>query len=347
MSAFSAAIDVHATVSFDFGSDAYRRLHTRAGRSAFADPDWLIPLYAILAPALDVMPLVVEGRDADGELAFVVPLVRRTIDGETRIEFASLGVTDYVAPLVALDRRAAIRADRDLAGRFRDAIGAEPVLIRRVRDDALCLWEGFIGAEPQMLAMGAHAIVFGTPYREWRRASFGTRRAAELDRKARRLADLGPVRLDIVEGEEARAALLAAQAFRRGRFSSDPLQQGHGFDFYAPVATEGARSGLARTYRLSVGGAVAAVVFGLIEAGRFLYLLLGADYEHFGRCSPGMVALDLVMADWAAGGGTEFDFTIGDEPFKTDFGAMRTPLHALRCRKMSTLLPALEGIFRR
>lgn len=50
----------------------------------------------------------------------------------------------------------------------------------------------------------------------------------------------------------------------------------------------------------------------------------------YARYSPGFLVLDHVMAEWAAGGGTIFDFTIGDEPFKADFGCSRTTVHEFR-----------------
>jgi hypothetical protein len=44
----------------------------------------------------------------------------------------------------------------------------------------------------------------------------------------------------------------------------------------------------------------------------------------------GRVALDRVMAAWAADGGTSFHFTIGDEPFKAGFGCSRTSMYEFR-----------------
>ncbi len=70
--------------------------------------------------------------------------------------------------------------------------------------------------------------------------------------------------------------------------------------------------------------------FGLTHAGRFDYLLIGCDYERHGRHSPGLMLFDRMIDDWAASGGSVFDFTIGDEPFKTDFGAKPTPMFELR-----------------
>lgn len=63
-----------------------------------------------------------------------------------------------------------------------------------------------------------------------------------------------------------------------------------------------------------------------MHGDRFCYLVLACDYEAYARYSPGILVLDMAMADWAAAGGRVFDFTIGDEPFKRDFHCTRMPL---------------------
>ena len=45
--------------------------------------------------------------------------------------------------------------------------------------------------------------------------------------------------------------------------------------------------------------------------------------------SAGLVLYDLMMEDWLARGGRIFDFTIGDEDFKADFGTAPTPMFIL------------------
>ena len=85
----------------------------------------------------------------------------------------------------------------------------------------------------------------------------------------------------------------------------------------------------ARVYQLKLDGADVAQAFGLVLGGRFYYLLIGADYERFGKHSPGLVLYDLLIEEWIKEGGTVFDFTIGDEAFKRDFGTAPTAMHAL------------------
>jgi CelD/BcsL family acetyltransferase involved in cellulose biosynthesis len=127
-----------------------------------------------------------------------------------------------------------------------------------------------------------------------------------------------------------RSALLAAAGFRAGRFADDPLRTPHGLGFYTEVATNGARPGRTRAWRLTSSGAMVALVLGMAEGCAFRYTLLACDYACHAWHSPSRLALDHAMAAWAAEGGTAFDFTIGDEPFKADFGCERTPMYEFK-----------------
>ncbi|MEP6563888.1 MAG: GNAT family N-acetyltransferase [Mesorhizobium sp.] len=319
-------IALDANDRFDFGSSEFHRLFSDARATAFQHPDWLLAFYRHIAPAHDAEPLVVTGRDTDGQLRLVVPLVRRKTEGRLdRIEYAFLGVTDYACPVVATGLGA------ETAQRFRDILGPHAGLnIGPVHDDHLHLWRSLLGVEPQALGFGTYAVSYGFPYSEWRRSNLRARHAAELDGKARKLAQAGGLRLELVERDDVREAMIAARDFRAGRFPDDPLQTAHGLEFYIDVATNGARSGLARTWHLASNNGTVAIVFGLIDGARFRYILLACDYAAYARFSPGRVVLDLVMAAWAAEGGTMFDFTIGDEPFKAGFGCTRTNMYEFR-----------------
>jgi hypothetical protein len=116
---------------------------------------------------------------------------------------------------------------------------------------------------------------------------------------------------------------------RYSGFAGDLIQDDRVRDFYATVAVEAGDGRLAEIYRLDIGGAPAGYVYGLGHRGRFYYLLIGCDYENHGRASPGLVLYDRIIADWIGRGGDVFDFTIGDERFKADFGTETTPMFAL------------------
>jgi len=127
--------------------------------------------------------------------------------------------------------------------------------------------------------------------------------------------------------DEAGEALIWAKETRTGRFPGDAIQREYIKNFYSEIARTGAVTGYARTYKLTCGEDTVATCFGVVDGERYCYLVLACDYENFAQYSPGMLILDLAMADWAATGGKVFDFTIGDEPFKSSFGCTRSPMY--------------------
>lgn len=324
-------IELESTAHFDFGSAEYRALFARAGPTAFQHPDWLTPFYRHLVRGPDIEPLIVVGRSSSsGELLMVVPLLRRRAGSLCRVEYAFLGVTDYACPILLPEIAPAV-ADERLPDRFRSAVGPHDVLrIEPVRQEHLAVWRLLTGAAPRPMDYGAHAVELGAPFRPWRKGNLGARRAAALDRKARRLAERGALRLDALTGKAIGDALVKARDFRKGRFPDDPIQQAPVLDFYRDVAMRGEAAGLARTYELSCAEGTIAVVFGLADGESYRYLVLGCDYAGYGKHSPGLVALDLAMAHWAESGGGVFDFTVGDEPFKAAFACRRTPMFRLQ-----------------
>lgn len=325
----ATALRIAALAAFDFESDAYGDLLARARVTAFQAPGWLAAFYRHLAPALRAEPLIVVGRDGDGVLQLVVPLLRREAAGLTRIDYAFGGVCDYALPVAArgLDLAAAT------AG-FLRALGPHDLLaIAPVRAGDAETWQGLFGCAPEALSFGSHLAVSPGDSLAWPVHRPGSSRIAGLARKARRLAELGPLRLQIVAGPAAADALRLAAELRRGRFADDPLQSVAGRAFYAEVAARA--DGAARTYVMTCGDDTVGILFGLVDGGCFRYLVLGCDYARFGRFSPGMILFDRVMAAWFGAGGTAFDFTIGDEPFKSEFGAVRAPM----CRFLRPVTP--------
>lgn len=318
------AVTLSVEPGFDFGAAPYRDLFKRASCSAFQHPDWLQPFYRMLAGPKGFDPLVVTGYDSVGELKLVVPLIRRRVERITTIAYAFLGVTDYACPIIAPE----LSLDAPLAADFHRALGAHDLLrIEPVRGDACDAWRALLGLAAEPLGFSAHAATCAGPYDTWRGGVLGQRRTADLQRKSRRLAERGVLHLRVDEGPAAAEAIHIAARLRKGRFADDPLQDAAFRDFYAEVAMRGAASGLARTYLLTCGAELVAMLFGLIEGTRFCYLLLACDYASFGRSSPGMIMFDQAMRDWFEGGGQVFDFTIGDEPFKAGLGAEPMPMY--------------------
>lgn len=305
------------TREFDFHSDEYRKLLQASNATAFQHPDWLDPLYRILAPVDGNEPHIVIGRDqASDMLQLVLPMIR----AGTSVQYAFLGVTDYACPIM---RRDTVKAAGGLAGRLRKVIDGRPLDISPVRGEHVEEWREILGFDPRPLPFMAHSMTVTTARQEGGLPYFSSRRRNDLARKANRL---GRLDLELVRGEAIADIFLEAQTWRQGRFENDPLQLDHGLEFYSAVASRGDKSGLSRTFRLSHDGRTMAMLFGLVDGSCFRYLILACNYAEYAKFSPGLLIFQRVIAHWAQAAGNVFDFTIGDEPYKRELGCTSTPM---------------------
>lgn len=328
---FRTLIDVASENTFDFSSDEYLNLFENSDATAFQSPEWLEAFYEELVPERGAEKLIITGRASEnGALVFVLPLIRRKIKGIILVESSDLGVSDYSAPIVRNDQLNDPVADDLLSKAVSVAIGKYDLLrIKPIRQEARQLWGLFFKSPSHALDFSAHASTIKAPYDAWRKDAFGKSHTKYLDRKSRRFNKEFDVKLSVVPDDEIQDAISYVQQYRKGRFEGDPIQQDFVLRFYTRVAKNLGSNNVARTYQLTADGKRVGVIFGLIKNGRYHYLLIGCDYDNYGKHSPGLLMYDLIMADWLEEGGDVFDFTIGDEPFKAKFGAQSTKMYGI------------------
>ncbi|CAI2934167.1 GNAT family N-acetyltransferase [Aminobacter niigataensis] len=310
---------------FDFLSDDYARLYAASDATAFQHPLWLDSFYRRLAEHRGAEKIVITGRDAaTHRLVFVLPMIRRRHTGVTLLESCDLGVSDYAAPVAA----PALLNGPKLAPAIHAALPAYDILrIRPVRAEHVAVWQALLGGEARKLDFSAHAAVLQGDFAAWRETALDGSFRRILDRKKKRfLKQQGAgVRL-LSESAEIRTGIAHLARLRAGRFDGDLIQATEVERFYTEVAVNGAATGFARTYEIAIGDEKIGYAFGIAAAGRFNYLLIGCDYGVHGRHSPGLILYDRMIEDWIANDGKIYDFTIGDEPFKKQFGTVETPI---------------------
>jgi CelD/BcsL family acetyltransferase involved in cellulose biosynthesis len=315
--------------AFDFCSADYARLYEEAPlATAFQHPIWLDAVYSRLAGHYNAERLVIVGRDEDsGALQFVLPLVRRRKTGIVLVEAYDFGVCDYVAPIVSRS----FRPDAAIAKKVLRVLPPCDILrIRPIRGEAVAQWQLLLGGDAVRLDYSAHATWLGDDHQAWRERALAPGFIRTLDRKKQRFfsGDGASVRL-LSDLAEIGTALIGIRDLRAGRFTGDVLQDSYVCDLYEHVAIAGAAAGLARTYEIALNGKPIGYAFALTHAGRFTGLLMACDYEVYGRHSPGLLLHNFMIEDWMASGGKIFDFGIGDEGYKKDFGTDETPMFAV------------------
>ena len=89
-------------------------------------------------------------------------------------------------------------------------------------------------------------------------------------------------------------------------------------EFYRRMTTRHHPSGLVHVAALVLDEQALATHWGCVHNGRFVYLMPSYDAA-WGKLSPGRLLLDHLI-EWSfCQGLREFDFTIGDEPYKATF----------------------------
>ena len=335
------AFTVQREDDFDFASPEYAELYGRAQATAFQHPVWLTDLYSVLAPRRGADKLVVTvRRDAsgtvpgsreDGGLVLVLPLVRRRSGPLRVLEYADLGVNDYAAAVLDPKAADALLADGRVPAQIRAALGRFDLLrIERVPDSPDVLRSLIAGATVARHAYDTHLIDLPETVDAWHEG-LDPKYVRHLERKYKRLRPKGTRQLrSVTEPGEIDALLQRMQGFRAARFAdrrgTDLVQDPDCFAFYSAVAHHSVLRGPARLDVLEVGGEPAAVALNLVEPGRELFVLVGYDVEKLRNYSLGLLIVDELVKSAIARGAAHFDLTVGDEDYKSDFGARPRPL---------------------
>ncbi|QPF86136.1 GNAT family N-acetyltransferase [Bradyrhizobium genosp. L] len=326
------AFDVCIDDAFDFLSEEYADLFEGSDATAFQHPLWLDSLYRKLAPAMAAKPLIVlVRRRATGALAAVLPLLRVRRGPMRTIEFADLRVSDYLAPVCAVNTFADLLRDKAACARLRELL--KPFDLLRIPKllDARMPIENLLGA-PRRAAMdtNAYATMLVAPFEQWQANALGKSYQKELAKKWRQIHKKGDLKFACCDDSDSiREAMETMKKFRGPRFQEDGdgdlLQRPEYFDFYSDVALRGLGS-FVRLYTMKMDGNVIATALGLAHCDSLLVIMTAFDIEGYKSQSIGALTFESVARDCIARGDQILDFTIGDEPYKKQFGGQPTPV---------------------
>jgi CelD/BcsL family acetyltransferase involved in cellulose biosynthesis len=196
------------------------------------------------------------------------------------------------------------------------------------------------------MGMSAHAVPLQGNFAAWRAANMAASYCKELDKKSRQLHRKGSVSFECSSNPEAiEATFRKMRDYRRPRFEGrgdgDLLQHQAYFDFYLDIAIR-SRAILSRIYTMSMDGRPIAGVMGLAHGGRFLVILGGFDLSTYKNQSIGSLMFEQVARDCIERGDRELDFTIGDEPYKSLFGARASSMYMVS--RANSPLGAIVGL---
>lgn len=336
MASTSANYRFQTEADFDFLSAEYRDLYDRSRATPFQQPTWLAALSEqVKDMAKRDMAVLTIRECASGQLILLLPLVRRKIGPFTILEYANLGYVDYAAMILDQSHWARLLEEQDLHKQVRAALGRYDLLwVKHLRGCDVAIFQLFHRADQLLSDFSGHSTQLGTDFEQWRTNTISAKRRGILNRARKALRKTGDIEFAILQDEgEISKALQQLQQWRGQRFAepgkSDPFQEADRFAFYQTLAWNGAKDETAITCELKLDGKPAAIGFGICNKDHYVYLLPGADYSEFGKYSPGLLMLEDLLAYATQKGWTNFDFSIGDEGYKAQFGTQPATIHSL------------------
>ena len=324
----------------EFASDwkqAAARWNDISAPTPFQDSRWLDAWYGAFNGLDDVEPLIATVSDAaTGELAVLLPLVRRRHKGIRIVEFADLALTDYNAPLLGPTRPRDVTATRALWRDLTAALrrlpgGCDLIRLRKMPAD--------LDGQPNPLALlndatpcalNGNLVATGEDFDAWRFTLEKVVRK-ELERSWRVFTRDPAAAFNVVTDKDEALRILSTmeiqQATRMQRLGLNYILNDETCaSLYRNLVVTGIGSGYAVVSALMVGDEVVATLLGIRSGSRYVMVRISNAGDKWSNCSPGRLIIERTMAALHGDGVREFDFSIGNYAYKRRFGVMRTPL---------------------
>jgi len=318
----------------------WKAFERHADRTVFQSFDWLAAWQRHIGARRGAVPAIVLGRDGDGELLFILQLAIETRRLARRLCWLGSGLCDYNAPLLAENF-----SDRVSAERFIRAWGDAVKLLQanpRFRFDLIDLQkmpEAIGGQRNPFLDLdvldhpsGAYVANLGTDWDQFYAAKRSSATRKKERKQLKHLGEHGEVRfVDVVDADDiARtlATLMSQKSRAFARMGVEDLFTRPGYrDFFLAIATDPAMRELIHVSRLDVGATTAATNVGLKSRDCYYLILSSYDDGALSRFGPGRAHLHELLRHAIGSGFRQFDFTVGDEPYKRDWSDTEVKLY--------------------
>ena len=310
---------------------SWREFERSADCTVFQSFAWLSAWQRHIGAPAGVLPAVVVGRRAEGQIMFLLPLA--VIPGMIRrLTWLGCDLCDYNAPLLAPDFEKTVTPDcfRRMWQEILQLLRGKS--IHRYDVVELTKMPEAIGAQVNpMTGLGvslnpsaAYITELGQTWDEFYRTRRSSATRKKDRTKRRRLEEIGEVRFVSPQGRDERTYSLDVLFLQKGRSLArmgvaDIFARPDYRNFLSDLALDPATQHMIHVSRLDVGVDPAAVNFGLVFHDCFYHVIASYDEGDVARWGPGAAHLRDLMAHATTIGCRYFDFTIGDESYKLEW----------------------------
>lgn len=290
-------------------------------RSPFQRAQWLETWFGsfVSQKPTEICAATIEDATT-GEPVFVLPLMVEHRGGVVRLKAWDAGVSDYNGPVMSKSFHPSSDEMRRL---WQDMLAKLPkadlIEIEKLpsqigeRDNPLLEVEGVRESQ-----FHRHPLPLDSDFENLAASRFNPSHRRTLAKKRKKLQNKGKLEFALLDGREGLETLERVLDWRAKRFAdqSEATEAAKVAAFYHSLAEH---TDIARIGRLTLEGEIIAGCFGTLTDKTFQLLAVAHNGE-FKNWSPGLLAIESSIAQLCADGVTVYDFTIGSEPYKFDFG---------------------------
>ena len=306
----------------------WRAFEQTADCTVFQTFEWLATWQRHIGAREGARPAVVVGRDAGGDILFMLPLAIAKRGYGRELTFLGSDLCDYNAPLLAPDFARVMPQALPLMQRAFDAVqerfGYDLVRLEKMPETVGTQANPLVKLPVMLHPSGAYMTPLGADWEEFYREKRSTSTRQRDRAKRKKLAKFGEVQIVHPMRDDDIVATLDTLMTQKGRtfarmgVANIFTKPGYR-EFYRAMATGPETRQLAHVSQLQVGDETAAVNLGLTFRERYYYVLASYGDGEMSRFGPGAAHLRDLM-QYAIGRGFRiFDFTVGDEPYKREW----------------------------
>ena len=315
---------IHPT--FEVAEQPWREIEARGAGFVFQSFDWCFTWFETIGRELDVEPVLVQVYDSRTGAAMFLPLgIARKRYGVRALGFLDGRLADHTAPVLAGPTDTAFDDVRTgaILRSVAEAAGADVLDFRHLRTPVGDRRNPLVNSRAKPASYATHSLKLGGTWEAFCEERLSKNYRADNRRSWRRLQEQGTPRIVIAGSVEQALAILESTFTQKARrycttgrlnlFAIDAY-----LEFYRRMTTRHHPSGLVHVAALVLDEQALATHWGCVHNGRFVYLMPSYDAA-WGKLSPGRLLLDHLI-EWSfCQSLREFDFTIGDEPYKATF----------------------------
>lgn len=362
--ASAAFADIEVQLFGDLaGIDAeWKAFERQADCTVFQTYGWLSKWQQHIGTRTGTSPAIVFGRDAGGNLCFIMQLAIERRGPIRRLTWLGSELCDYNAPLLAGNFSQRVEPARfvglwnEIVGLLRGQaqFGFDLIDLQKMPETVGAQRNPFLSLSTQPHPSGAYIATLADDWEKFYAAKRSSSTRKRERRQLRHLAEHGEVRfVDVQEPKDIARTLneLIAQKSRAfARMGVENIFARPGYrEFFLDVATDHNVGALTHVSRLDVGAISAAANLGLTFRDCY-YLVLSSYHDgELARFGPGRAHLHELMRHAIQRGFARFDFTVGDEGYKRDWSDTELRLYDYLAAETVAgwLVVALTSAYRR